>query len=237
MVAGWAFRLGPGANTAHFCAKETSNGGRLPVQQKLDQRHQGLSQLALAQYLLRDVIAEVITSPDIPDSAVWIHEDHGTFSVKSAYNLFFATNHRFACASAIWKSKAPPCCKFFMWLAVHRRCLTVDNLALRGWPHSITCQLCRLQPDCCTHLFVHCRFTGVVWNKVRGWAGADFPIPGGGFAGTEEWWINARKAAPKAFEEGFRHRRSWCTGGSGRRETRGSLMVSLALFRRSSKSF
>jgi hypothetical protein len=49
---------------------------------------------------------------------------------------------KFACAKPIWKSKAPTKCNFFMWLAVHRRCLTADNLERRGWSHNTICPLC-----------------------------------------------------------------------------------------------
>jgi hypothetical protein len=89
----------------------------------------GLSFRAMAQYLqLWDLVDEVILSEGQPDVAIWRDSANGTFSVSSAYNLYFIANTRFACANAMWKSKAPMKCKFFMWLAVHRRCLTADNL-------------------------------------------------------------------------------------------------------------
>jgi hypothetical protein len=109
------------------------------------------------------------------DEAVWRRTANGVFTVKSAYNMFFLANVKFACAKPIWKSKAPMKCKFFMWLAVHRRCLTADNLQRRGWPHNVTCPLCSVASETCTHLFVHCRFSHKVWSKVRDWTKADSP--------------------------------------------------------------
>jgi hypothetical protein len=73
-------------------------------------------------------------------------------------------SHCFGCAKLIWKSKASMKCNFFMWLVVHRRCLTADNLRRWGWPHNPTCQLCFLANEECTHLFVHCHCSRQVWT-------------------------------------------------------------------------
>lgn len=118
-------------------------------------------------------------------------------------NLFFAASTRFACAKPIWKSKATMKCKFFMWLVVHGHCLTADNLARRGWPHCPSCPLCSTEHESCTHLFVHCRFTQQVWHRLRLWSGSNFPIPGSIFRGTEDWWLEARKRAPKNLRRDF----------------------------------
>lgn len=106
-------------------------------------------------------------------------------------------------------------CKFFMWLVVHKKCLIADNLARRGWPHSPTCALCLTEPECCSHLFVHRRFTQQIWHKLRLWAKASFPIPSRIFHNTEDWWIAARRRAPKPLRRDFDtfvilvHRRIW----------------------------
>jgi hypothetical protein len=93
----------------------------------------GLSTQALAEYLkLWDMVAEVELSMNQIDKAVWRCTADGTFSIKTTYQLYLMASHNFACAKPIWKSKAPMKCKFFMWLAVHRRCLTADNLERRG---------------------------------------------------------------------------------------------------------
>jgi hypothetical protein len=164
----------------------------------------GLSTQALAQYLqLWDLVTEVALTDGQDDKAVWRCNADGKFSVSSAYNLFFIANTRFACAKPIWKSKAPMKCRLFMWLAVHKRCLTADNLQKRNWPHNPTCALCQAADEDCTHLFLHCRFTQQVWQRFRTWTKASFPIPGNDFRSTEEWWIAARKVAPKTIRRDF----------------------------------
>jgi hypothetical protein len=162
-----------------------------------------VSLVALGQYLcLCDIVCSIQLQPDIPDSMVWRHSVDGSFSTAGAYSLFFAANIRFPCANAIWKSKATPRCKFFMWLVVHQRCLTADNLQRRGWPNTATCQLCLAAPETCTHLFLHCPFSIQLWQVVKDWARADFPSPDAS-SSTEEWWLLVRKRAPKSVRRDF----------------------------------
>jgi hypothetical protein len=130
----------------------------------------GLSTQALAQYLhLWDLVTKVALTDGQDDKAVWRCSADGKFSVSSACKLFFIANTRFAFAKPIWKSKAPMKCWLFMWLAVHKRCLTADNLQKRNWRHNPTCALCEAADEDCTHLFLHCRFTQQVWHCFRAW--------------------------------------------------------------------
>jgi hypothetical protein len=144
---------------------------------------------------------EVDTAAD--DELIWRFSEDGKYSTSNAYMLFFAANIPFPCADAIWKSKAPPRCKFFMWLAVHQRCLTADNLQRRGWPNTATCQLCLSAPETCTHLFAHCPFSVAVWLRLRSWTMADFLVPGPNFTTTEDWWLQVRKQVPKIYRRDF----------------------------------
>jgi hypothetical protein len=59
------------------------------------------------------------------------------------------------------------------------------------------------EPETCKHLFAHCPFTTAVWQQVRRWAEADFPIPGASFVDTADWWLCARKCAPKTHRRNF----------------------------------
>lgn len=90
-----------------------------------------------------------------------------------------------------------------MWLAVHRKCLTADNLERRGWPSNDRCPLCLSAHEDCTHLVVHCWFTRQVWLKFREWTYADFLVPDDSFINTKDWWLTARKAVPKPAMQNF----------------------------------
>uniref|UniRef100_A0A8R7QGE3 Reverse transcriptase zinc-binding domain-containing protein n=1 Tax=Triticum urartu TaxID=4572 RepID=A0A8R7QGE3_TRIUA len=102
----------------------------------------GILVQAMAQYLkIWDITQGVSLSVGVPNCVVWKWTEDRKFSVGSPYNMFFAANVHFACHKLIWKSKAPPKCKLFMWLVVHRRCLTADNLETKGWPSNGNCPL------------------------------------------------------------------------------------------------
>ena len=111
---------------------------------------------ALAQYLsVWDLTSDTSLMPGVRDQARWKLTKGQEFSVGSAYKMLFMLNIRFACNKPIWRSKASPRCKFFMWLVVHGKCLTANNLERRGWPANTSCSLCLSAPEDCTHLFVH----------------------------------------------------------------------------------
>jgi hypothetical protein len=42
-----------------------------------------------------------------------------------------------------------------------------------------------------------------VWHRFRSWTKEDFPTPSNIFRGTEDWWLTARKRAPKTLRRDF----------------------------------
>jgi hypothetical protein len=66
------------------------------------------------------------------DRHVWRHEASGLFSSKSCYNVLFLGSTAFEHWKRLWKTWAPPKCKFFLWLAVRNKCWTADRLKKEG---------------------------------------------------------------------------------------------------------
>jgi hypothetical protein len=58
----------------------------------------------------------------------------------------------------------------FSWLFLHRKILTMDILAVRGWPHDPICQLCLRALETACHLCKGSPFTVKVWNLVHAWS-------------------------------------------------------------------
>jgi hypothetical protein len=71
--------------------------------------------------------------------------------------------------SSIWKSRAPPKCKFSAWLISQDRVWSADRLAARGWPHNDSCVLCRHQLESTHQLWVDGRYTKCIWELVAAW--------------------------------------------------------------------
>jgi hypothetical protein len=66
----------------------------------------------------------------------------------------------------VWKTWAPPRCKFFLWLAAHNRCWIADRLAKRGLDHPPKCPLCDQKDETLDHLLVSCVLTRDFWFQL-----------------------------------------------------------------------
>jgi hypothetical protein len=85
-----------------------------------------------------DLTQNIQLQHGIPDAFRWLPGASGEYS---AYQRFLAGSVYFEPGERIWKSWAPPKCKFFIWLASLNRCWTADRLARRGLYHSEKCVL------------------------------------------------------------------------------------------------
>jgi hypothetical protein len=83
-----------------------------------------------------DIVQATIIDPTHPDSISWLLSTDGNYSASSAYKAQFLGSHSSFVAKKIWSAHAEPKCKLFAWLALHRKLLTADMLAVRGWTHT-----------------------------------------------------------------------------------------------------
>ena len=90
-----------------------------------------------------------------------------------------------------------------MWLVIHEKCLTNDNLQRRGWPNLGCCSLCNHPGESCKHLFVDCPFSTEVWARFRTWSGIQFPIPSAAMSSSQDWWLTTRKLISKPLRRDF----------------------------------
>jgi hypothetical protein len=65
------------------------------------------------------------------DSLLWKFEPNGVFSVKSMYVVINFRGIVSVQVHSVWKLKIPPKIQFFLWLVVHNKILTRDNLVKR----------------------------------------------------------------------------------------------------------
>jgi len=123
-----------------------------------------------------------------PDKHVWSLTSSGQYTAKSAYTALFNGAIAFEPFERIWKTWAPPKCRFFMWLVAHNRCWTADRLAKRGLPHPDVCILCDQHEEDLHHLLVGCVFARIFWFTFLSHFGVATLAPTPADQNFEEWW-------------------------------------------------
>jgi hypothetical protein len=131
--------------------------------------------------------------------------DEGRILTSSAYRAQFSAFAASLALAMIWKTWAPPKCKFFAWLILQDRVWTSDRLTRRNWDHCPVCPLCRNAPETTLHLMAGCRYTRRVWTVVAAWLGTPHLVPSKWrpSMSTMEWRVNV-STAPDVPRKGSR---------------------------------
>ena len=126
----------------------------------------------------------------------------GSYSCKSAYSSMFTGTVRFSPWKRIWRSWAPPNCRFFIWLAVNNKCWTSDRLAKRGLPHQPACPLCDQEAESINHLLSGCVLSREVWA----WLLRELKLnvlPPTSSSRFCSWWKRTATSLEKSLRKGF----------------------------------
>jgi len=116
---------------------------------------------------------------------------------------FFLESTFFGPYERIWKSWAPPKCRFFMWLVAHDRCWTADRLARWGLPHPAQCPLCDQEEETINHLLVSCVFARQFWFYLLQHFGIQQFCPQPSECSFDQWWENSSNATVGFTRKGF----------------------------------
>jgi len=159
---------------------------------------------ALFQYLeLWDIMNSVELNDNIPDKHIWRLSSSGQYTTKSVYDTLFQGAISFELFEIIWKSWAPPKCRFFMWLVAHNRCWTADRLARRDLPHPEQCLLCDQHEKNIQHLLVGCVFSRDFWFSLLSHFGVASLAPQPSDHSIDEWWRKVDNAASGDLRKGL----------------------------------
>jgi hypothetical protein len=110
---------------------------------------------------------------------------------------------QFEPSGRIWRTWAPPRCKFFTWLASLNRCWTADRLARRGLDYPSQCLLCDQEEETIHHILVGCVISREVWFRMLSLVGLQGCTPEPGEDSFQEWWRTAELKVPKQIRAGF----------------------------------
>ncbi|XP_058741725.1 uncharacterized protein LOC131614114 [Vicia villosa] len=130
-----------------------------------------------------------------PDSASWVLEKDGLFSVASCFNEmsklaqpFGPVNRYDFIYSLVWKVEVPLKVKAFGWRCFKNKIPTKNLLLNRGISLSssnIGCVFCEETTESSKHLLLDCRKSEAVWNYMASWIGMNYEKP---YDVMESYW-------------------------------------------------
>lgn len=126
----------------------------------------------LQDALSEDLVQQIISLPvdflgSLTDAQIWKLSPSGSFSVKSAYNLFFRGYFwSDFCWKVLWKLKIPPKLQYFMWLAAQGKILTSEQKVRRQQTNNSSCGFCSWPNENVLHILRDCERAIDVWNVM-----------------------------------------------------------------------
>ncbi|XP_035841291.1 uncharacterized protein LOC118488184 [Helianthus annuus] len=112
---------------------------------------------------------------DCNDRWLWLPEDSGEFSVKSAFVLVGSKEVDSSRFIWEWCKWIPLKCNVFAWRAVMERLPTKVELRKRNIQvGEVTCPLCGSGEESADHLFTACSFATAIWSKISSWCKVPF---------------------------------------------------------------
>lgn len=133
-----------------------------------------LGMQAILEYLqLWSLLSSSVQLLDRSDAFIWRWEASGAYSSKSAYCMPFVGRIAFQ-SEPVWKTLAPPKCRYFIWLVAMKRCWTIDRLRSRGLPHPYRYVLCDQHDESIDHILVACPESRQLWwgRSLQDWVAA-----------------------------------------------------------------
>ncbi|KAK9989403.1 hypothetical protein SO802_029642 [Lithocarpus litseifolius] len=123
-----------------------------------------------ACYLIGDVQAviqiQIPLSPRL-DKLIWVLDQKGDFSVKSAYQASRDQSPRNAPYNVpwqkLWMLNAPKRTKVLLWRIGQNSLPTKENIVLRIGEGNPNCVLCGENIEYCCHLFIKCNVARALW--------------------------------------------------------------------------
>jgi hypothetical protein len=145
------------------------------------------SEVELEEFTMLFMALSSIFLTEEKDEITWKWTSSGKFSVASAYNCQLHGAMSSFPAPAIWKATVEPRSKFFSWLVLHNRVLTVDTILKKNWSCNPICPLYFYLEETTFHILAECNFIEAAWNLTA----STFNLPSfqtiAPFGGPAQW--------------------------------------------------
>jgi hypothetical protein len=163
-----------------------------------------LSVGVISEFLqLWDILLNFQLQEGVNDNHFWRLAASRKYSAKEAYECFFLGSIDFEPFQRIWKTWAPPKCRFFLLLAAHNKCWTADRLARHGMTHPDKCPLCDQEEETIDHLLISCAFSRQFWFSFLGRVNLQGVSPQPGEVSFFGWWARSNAIIRGAARKGL----------------------------------
>jgi len=108
-------------------------------------------------------------------SLIWFHSSNGKLSAKQAFAFLRPVDFDIP-FTLIWKPCIPPSHSFILWLIMHAKMPTDENLRLRSCIIVSVCSFCLRTDESSDHLFLRCTFAWALWHWLGGLLNVVFDV-------------------------------------------------------------
>jgi hypothetical protein len=133
-------------------------------------------------------ILQGVVQQDLRDAISWRWTASGVYTTASAYHCQFIEAVAPFRSAKVWKAHTEQRYKSFACMVLHGKILTVDNLAIRGWPHDPICKFCSIYLETVQHVLLDCSFSTAVRERIFAWNGSIGAAPPPLGRTTDSWW-------------------------------------------------
>lgn len=135
---------------------------------------QNLVEQLFSLYEAHQILQILISHSNASDQLLWTPEQHGKYTVQSAYKLAqlhkvgnttgaetsYVGEERKRMWQKVWKLPVKPKVKYFLWKCIHGWLATNLAIKKRGVIADNVCRRCGLDKETKEHFFSHCEESG-----------------------------------------------------------------------------
>ena len=86
----------------------------------------------------------------------------------------------------VWHTDSIPKVNSFIWILLHNKLLTAENLRKRGINGPSRCPLCNSEEETTNHIFLQCKTSLLAWRSILP-SGLDINFPGSAVQLFKDW--------------------------------------------------
>lgn len=125
----------------------------------------------------------------LANEIIWKPSSSGSFTFKTAYNLFRPTRCVTLSSTHIWSKKIPKKISVFMWRLLHRHLPFPDRLQKFGFHQPSVCPFCWKESASLEHCMWSCSCTLRIWNHYAALLDINLRLVSSVRSACQVWWL------------------------------------------------